>query len=105
MDGNLVKTDDGHNNLAKSLPINGTGCFLLGMDHDDGICNFLDSPASRGALNGSMTELRFAPLTRNFLPADPAGARDPQPSARNSQPATSNPQPATRNPHPATPHP
>jgi hypothetical protein len=105
MDGDLVKTDNGHNYLAKSLPIEGTGCFLLGMDQDNGICTFPDTLASRGPFNGSMTELRSVPLTPDFFPADPAGAHDPQPSTRNSQPATSNPPPASRIPHPTTPHP
>ena len=68
MDGNLVETDDGHNSGVRSLPINGTGCLLLGMDQDDGTCNFAEPPDSRGALNGSMKELRFAPPTRDNLP-------------------------------------
>ena len=68
MDGALVETDDGHNSGVRSLPINGTGCFLLGMDHDDETCNFAEPPLSRGALNGSMKELRFAPPARDILP-------------------------------------
>jgi hypothetical protein len=88
MDGDLVKTDATHNFHATSLPIDGTGCLLIGMDQDDGTCNFAKPPDSRGALNGSMTELRFASPIRDFLPAQSTVALNPQPTFRNPRPST-----------------
>ena len=67
MDGELVTKDETHNYRATSLPIDGSGCFLAGIDHDNGICTFLNPPKSRGALNASMTELRFSHPNTHFF--------------------------------------
>ena len=82
-----------------SRPIDGTGCLLLGMDQDDGTCNFEDDHRNRGVLNGSMTELRCDPPTREFLPAQPAVAFNPQPTLRNPRPSTLAPPLSSLTPH------
>ena len=51
------------NSNSNSRPIEGTGCFLVGMDQDDALCHFDTTTTERGALNASMTEIRFAPHT------------------------------------------
>ena len=93
LDGILHKTDDGLNPSVTSRPIDGTGCLLVGIDQDGSTCNFKTPPFSRGALNGSMTELRFAPPTREFQPAQLAVALNPQPVLRNLRPCTLAPPP------------
>jgi len=92
-----MKKDDGHDSLVTSRPIDGTGCLLVGMDQAGGTCNFKTPPLSRGALKGSMTELRFAPPTCEFL-SDQV-ALDPQTTLRNPRPSTLAPTTPSLAPH------
>lgn len=43
------------------------GCLLVGMNTDLTMCNFYPTPQDRDGMVANMTELRFAPQTRDFF--------------------------------------